>query len=144
MPDERAEEWGHPHDKLILVVDDDLGMRELLEHICTSEGFRFAAAASGREGLTLAAKTPPDLLLLDLMMPDMGGYEVVRELQTGEAAGAKVLVMTARNVDGGTRDMFKREPNVLDFIMKPLPAMTFGVRLHQALKTRPQAQGVPG
>ncbi|HTE65390.1 MAG TPA: response regulator, partial [Candidatus Binatia bacterium] len=71
------------HPVSILVIDDDPGARELAAAALRPEGFDVIAAASGREGLALAESDPPDLVICDLLMPDMDGFEVVSRLQQG-------------------------------------------------------------
>ena len=64
----------------ILIVDDDRGLLRLIEKALVREGFRTAAASSGREALTWLAKHEADLLLLDLKLQDMEGRQLVRKL----------------------------------------------------------------
>lgn len=65
---------------LVLVVDDEKGVRETTRLFLEAEKFRAATAANGEEALELARREPPDLVLLDLVMPGMHGAEVLREL----------------------------------------------------------------
>src|ERR1035441_5346991 len=65
----------------ILIVDDQCDNRELLEIILGWEGFFVLTAASGEEALTAAEQKPIDLVLLDVMMPDMSGYQVLAKLK---------------------------------------------------------------
>ena len=65
----------------ILIVDDNDENRELLEIILRAGGFQLSSAASGEAALLLVAREPPALILLDLMMPNMDGYEVARRLK---------------------------------------------------------------
>ena len=62
----------------ILVVDDDLELRKLLQSYLIKEGFRCVTAADGRKALFVAREEKPDLIVLDLMMPEMGGYDFIR------------------------------------------------------------------
>ena len=61
----------------VLVIDDDLAARDLVANALRPEGFEVVSAASGKEGLDLALRDPPDLVICDLLMPDMDGFEVV-------------------------------------------------------------------
>ena len=66
-----------PH---ILVIDDEVQILRALRTILTAKQFRVTVASRGEEGLALAAAQPPDLIILDLSLPDMDGVEVVRPL----------------------------------------------------------------
>src|SRR5687767_9893714 len=74
------------HDRLdhtarILVVDDDAPARAALEAMLAPEGYVVLAAASGKEAMAIVAQHAPDLMLLDVIMPDMDGYDVVRMMK---------------------------------------------------------------
>lgn len=69
-----------PH---ILVVDDESIVRSFFQRVLESKGFRVTAAGGGREALELFSKEVPDLVILDLMMPDMNGAETLREIRMG-------------------------------------------------------------
>jgi len=64
--------------KTILIVDDKAGVRTLVREYLTAQGFNVVAAANGREALYVARHEKPDLILLDIMMPEMDGYEFIR------------------------------------------------------------------
>ena len=83
-----------PKDKLILVVDDDESLLDLIEHLVRKEGFRVERGVDGQEALSKAQALKPDLILLDFMLPGMGGYEVVKELQTAETSAIPIVVIT--------------------------------------------------
>jgi two-component system OmpR family response regulator len=85
-----------PSDAQILVVDDEDNITYLLGTALRHFGFGVLTAGSGREGLALAADAKPDLMLLDVMLPDLDGFEVVRRLRD---AGVQVpiLFLTARD-----------------------------------------------
>ena len=68
--------------KLILVVDDQKGMRLLFEEVLTHYGYRVATASDGAEALALLTKAQPDLILLDMKMPGLSGPETLLELRT--------------------------------------------------------------
>ncbi|NYI07917.1 response regulator transcription factor [Allostreptomyces psammosilenae] len=96
---------GRPAAEHLLVVDDEPNLRELLSATLRFAGFTVTSAASGAEALRLAAATPPDLVLLDVMLPDMDGFEVLRRLRApaappsraGRPAEIPVLFLTARD-----------------------------------------------
>jgi two-component system, OmpR family, response regulator len=80
----------------LLVVDDEPNILELLSASLRFAGFEVATAANGAEALTVARRFRPDLVVLDVMMPDMDGFTVVRRLR-GEGANVPVLFLTARD-----------------------------------------------
>lgn len=84
-----------PRAKSVLIVDDNPVNRLLIRHTLQSEGYELAEADGGAEALRRIAASKPDLLLLDLMMPEMDGFEVVRRLRGGLAPEMPVMVLTA-------------------------------------------------
>jgi CheY-like chemotaxis protein len=80
--------------KTILVVDDKANMRKLVQEHLAEEGFRVVAAENGRNALFVARHEKPDLILLDLMMPEMGGYEFMRAYT--KEADTPIILLTAR------------------------------------------------
>jgi DNA-binding response OmpR family regulator len=81
----------------ILVVDDEPDVTLFLADALSSRGYHTAVAASGKEALAEIERDPPDLVLLDLMMPGMTGWEVLRKLRDSEFAGIPVIVLSARD-----------------------------------------------
>jgi CheY-like chemotaxis protein len=85
---------------LVLVVEDDPPTRELVRRTLEQEGWRVDEAENGKRGLERAAEETPDLVVLDLMMPVMDGFEFLREFRRSEAGrGVPVLVLTAKELD---------------------------------------------
>jgi len=83
--------------KKILIVDDEANVRELVRVSLEDEGFDLSEAADGKEALELARTLRPDLVILDLMMPDKWGYTVCEELKQGaDTRQILVLFLTAR------------------------------------------------
>ena len=80
----------------LLVVDDEPTVRELLSAPLRFAGFTVTSAATGRAAVDAARREPPDLVLLDVMLPDMDGFDVVRRLRDG-GARVPVLFLTARD-----------------------------------------------
>ncbi|GAA0910999.1 response regulator transcription factor [Virgisporangium aurantiacum] len=80
----------------LLVVDDEPTVRELLSATLRFAGFTVTSAATGRAAVDAARREPPDLVLLDVMLPDMDGFDVVRRLRDG-GARVPVLFLTARD-----------------------------------------------
>ncbi len=135
--------FGVPGEKTVLIVDDDDSIRDLLEFIVRKEGFRVEKAADGEEALEKARSLLPDLMLLDLMLPRFGGFEILRELQTDETSKIPIVIITGRYTDRSTSDMIKQEPNVRDFVEKPVRPPVLAALLHRILKTQPTRKPQP-
>ena len=81
----------------ILVVEDDPSVRGLLQTLLSAEGYDVATASDGLAGLVKATSQPPALVLLDLMMPDLGGVRVLEEMRDDpELADIPVIVVTGK------------------------------------------------
>lgn len=129
--------FSNPADKLVLIVDDDESVRELLEFVVRKEGFKVEKAVDGEEALKKARQCSPDLILLDLMLPKFGGFEILRELQNDETGGIPIIIITGRYTERSTSEMIKQEPNVRDFIEKPVKPQVLAGAIHKILKTQP-------
>ena len=130
-------DFGNPGEKLVLIVDDDSDVIDLLDFIVRKEGFKVEKAADGEEALNKARSLHPDLILLDLMLPKHGGFEILRELQIDDAADIPIVVITGRYTDRSTSEMIRLEPNVKDYLEKPIKPQVLCALLHTLLKTRP-------
>ncbi len=84
---------GSPH---LLVVDDEDNLRSMLVAALRHNGFEVSSAATGREGLTAVGEMQPDLVVLDVMLPDLDGFEVCRRLRAG-GDQTPILFLTARD-----------------------------------------------
>jgi len=104
--------------KKILVIDDEEDLLELLTTRLQNEGFEVACALNGKEGLEKAADWKPDLILLDIMMPEMDGIQTLRALkETTGTRGVPVIMLTCK---GETETIFKTEKlGSTDYIIKP-------------------------
>jgi DNA-binding response OmpR family regulator len=86
--------------KRILIVDDEPNIVVSLEYLMRREGFETAVAGDGETALAAVTKLPPDLLILDVMLPAMNGFEVCRRLRADpRLAGLKILMLTAKGRD---------------------------------------------
>lgn len=119
--------------KLVLIVDDDDSVREMLEFIVKKEGFRVETAADGEEGVQKAEKLSPDLIVLDLMLPRYGGFELLRQLQAGEQKRIPIVVVTGRYTDRSTADLIRQESNVVEFLEKPVKPAVLGAALQRII-----------
>lgn len=125
-----------PSAKLVLIVDDDMSILDLMEHVVRKEGFKVERGADGAEAVHKARTLNPDLILLDFMLPGMGGYEVVKELQVDNSS-IPVVIFTGRQMDRSSVEMVRQERNVRDFLQKPVKPAVLCTVLHRLLKTRP-------
>lgn len=83
--------------KLVMVVDDEESMVHLLRTILEARGYEVATATGGRQALSLVKDRRPDLVLLDLMMPEMDGWEVLHELRQDPATSSiPVIIVTVK------------------------------------------------
>ena len=80
--------------KKILVIEDDPQVLRLCDHILAQEGFEIVKASSGTEALKKIQEQRPDLLIVDLMLPDMNGAEIIQEAKTKYACQAPVIFLT--------------------------------------------------
>ncbi len=106
------------HIPTLLIVDDDATLREMLRMLLAGAGYRIEMASHGEQALELAAELLPDLILLDVMMPGMDGFEVCRRLRSDPLlAEVPIVLVTALN-DRASR-LRGIEVGADDFIDKP-------------------------
>jgi len=127
--------------RLVLVVDDDEGIRELLTIIVQREGYRVATAVDGEDAQRKALELRPDAIVLDLMLPRYGGFELLRQLQNTELSRTPIIVVTGRYTDQSTADMIRQESNVIELLEKPVKTVRFTAALRRALEPSPPAIG---
>lgn len=115
----------------ILVVDDEKDVVELLKFLLEKDGHSVIIAHNGRDGLDLARKQMPELILLDVMMPEMDGYTVQTQLLEGEnTRGIPIIILTAK---GQLRDVFAMSANVKAYIEKPFDPKTLRQKIQESL-----------
>ncbi len=117
----------------VLIVEDEPDLLHLLQYNLAREGYVVATAESGEEGLRLARADPPELVLLDLMLPGMDGLEVCRSLRSRQATRAVPIVMlTAR---GEEADIVRGlELGADDYVTKPFSPRVLLARLRAVLR----------
>ncbi|MEX5342394.1 response regulator [Pseudomonas sp. I2] len=122
----------------LLVIDDEPQIRKFLRISLVSQGYKVIEAATGGEGLAQAALARPDLVVLDLGLPDMDGQQVLRELREWSAVPVMVLSVRASEVqkvdalDGGAND----------YVTKPFGIQEFLARIRALLRHAPQTGAV--
>lgn len=122
----------------LLVVDDEPNIRELLSASLRFSGFAVSAAADGRESLAAAAAHQPDLVILDVMLPDLDGFEVAARLRASHHV--PVLFLTARDAVG---DKVAGLAVGDDYVTKPFSLEEVVARIHNLLR-RSQGHAAPG
>ena len=120
----------------VLVVDDETTIRDLLSGSLRLAGFEVVTAASGAEAVRVAASCRPDLILLDVMMPDGDGFEVARRLRAG-SRGIPVIFLTAR--DQVTDRVTGLNLGADDYVTKPFSLDEVLARARAVLKRARQA-----
>jgi excisionase family DNA binding protein len=102
---------------LVLVVDDDPQVREIVRVNLQMEGYTVREAANGEEGLKAVEDDAPDLILLDVMMPQVDGWEMLRRVQERHGIGSIPVVMFSGQLDSGEEEAAERGANA--FVGKP-------------------------
>ncbi|WP_020666028.1 response regulator transcription factor [Amycolatopsis nigrescens] len=127
----------------LLVVEDEPTLRELLAASLRFAGFRVCATATGTEALEAAARTRPDLVVLDVMLPDLDGFEVLRRLRAG-GRHPPVLFLTARA--GDEDKVTGLTGGADDYVTKPFKLEELIARIRAILRRAGAgaAQPVPG
>ncbi|MBT8477295.1 MAG: response regulator [Gemmatimonadetes bacterium] len=127
-------------DERILVVDDEPDILSILVYQLSREGFRVSTAVNGQSAIAAAIEDPPDLLVLDLMLPVVDGYEVLRTLRRNErTASVPILLLTARREEEERVRGF--EYGADDYVTKPFSARELALRV-KALLRRSSAEPV--
>lgn len=116
--------------KTILVVDDDAAIRRMLKVNLEQEGFRIVTANNGREALFVLREEKPDLIILDLMMPEMGGYEFMRAYS--QEADTPVIMLTAKIEE--TDKVLGLEFGADDYLTKPFSMRELIARIRALLR----------
>ena len=104
--------------KKILVVDDEEDILHFLELVLREKGYEVATASSGHEALTRAQMVRPDLILLDIMMPQMDGWEVLKLLRVDEGTSDIPVAMLSARTEAKDRVQGLQE-GAVDYICKP-------------------------
>jgi two-component system KDP operon response regulator KdpE len=123
-----------PH---ILVIDDELQIQRALRTILIEKQFRVSTASSGEEGLTIAATAEPDLVILDLGLPDMDGVEVCARLR--EWTQCPIIILSVR--DGERDKVAALDKGADDYLTKPFGIEELLARVRVALRHSAQKQG---
>ncbi|MCF5171669.1 EAL domain-containing response regulator [Pseudomonas canadensis] len=117
----------------LLIVDDEPQVRKLLETLLQHEGYQTVCASSGEEALQVVAQQAPDLILLDIMMPGMDGYEVASQLKSDDATAGIPIIMLSALSDAGAR-VSGLESGAEEFLSKPIERIELSLRVRNLLR----------
>ena len=117
----------------ILIVEDDRDIVDLLTYNLEEEGYEIQAALDGREGLALAYRQQPDLIILDIMLPGMDGFEVCRLLRADKSTGhIPIIILSARSQE--TDKVVGLELGADDYVTKPFSPRELIARIRAILR----------
>jgi DNA-binding NtrC family response regulator len=117
----------------LLLVDDDDAFRMVMSGELRRLGFEVSAAASGEEGLDAAARTEPDVILLDLQLPGIDGLDVLRSLRGSGRAGEVIMLTGHGSIDTAIESI---RIGAFDYVVKPCPLDELQIRIERALERR--------
>lgn len=117
--------------KRILVVDDEQGIRNLVRDVLQDEGYEVAVASDGRQAVTEAAQHVPDLVILDVMMPDITGEDVVLQMDAYDELRETPVVLMSAAVAPPSRLETERETV---FLAKPFELDQLVAVVHEMLR----------
>ena len=124
--------------RTVLLVDDEPSNLRLLQMLLNAEGYATLLAENGAEALALTAKQKPDIILLDIMMPEMNGFEVARQLKANpDTSNIPIIMVTALN-DRGSR-LKALEMGAEEFLIKPIDRAELSIRVKNLLRLKEYA-----
>jgi len=124
-----------PHQATILIVDDEPRNRELLEILLKPEGYLTVTANNGEAALAMVAEKPPDLILLDVMMPGINGYDVAAKLKANPATRNLPIIMLSALGDRDSK-LAGLNAGAEDFLTKPIDRVELWVRVRNLLRLK--------
>ena len=127
--------------KRVLIVEDEEGLLDGLAHNFRYEGYDVLTAKNGPEGLKLALKQKPDVVVLDIMLPEKDGFTVLKELRQRHR-DIPVLVMTARNFEADVLKGFDLGAD--DYVTKPFGIKELMARVKRLVQRGPSGAPAPG
>jgi two-component system KDP operon response regulator KdpE len=129
---------GEPHARIVLVIDDELQIRRAVKNALRDTADRIVDAATGAEGIDLAAAERPELVVLDLGLPDMAGIDVCREIRRW--ATMPIVVLSARHAEEEKVQLLNAGAD--DYVTKPFSILEFTARVRAQLR-RARSPGDP-
>jgi DNA-binding response OmpR family regulator len=123
--------------KTILLVDDDLELSDGLRIVLEKQGFRVIQARDGQQGKQAIYQNKPDLVILDMMMPRMGGYPVLEHFR--DKPDAPPIIMITAN-EGSRHKAYAEYLGVIDYIRKPFAMERLLEAVQKAFNAEPKAE----
>lgn len=120
--------------KRVLIVDDEWSIRQVLEARLVACGFEVLTACDGPAGISAAKEELPDAILLDLRMPEMDGFEVLRRLKESGSAGAIPVIFLTANIHDTAKDR-ARAAGCAGFLTKPYDARSVVTAIDAATRS---------
>ena len=130
------------HKQNILIVDDEASVVEVVGLYLRREGFDIRSASDGREAFEALQKGRPDLLILDVMLPEIDGLEILRRLRSGSDAKVPVILLTARGQE--VDRIYGLELGADDYVVKPFSPAELTARVKAVLRRTGTDQILPG
>jgi phosphate regulon transcriptional regulator PhoB len=126
--------------KRVLLIEDDRDIVELVRYNLEREGFQVASATDGASGLAQVRKAPPDILLLDLMLPKLSGLDICKEIRRDQTLNRlPILILTARGEEADR--VVGLEMGADDYVTKPFSPRELGARVKALLRrTEPTSE----
>ena len=124
--------------KIILIVDDDMELSDGLRLMLERQGYRVIQARDGQQGKSLIYQHHPDLVILDMMMPRMGGYPVLEHFR-GKTDAPPIIMITAN--EGSRHKAYAEYLGVVDYIRKPFAMERLLESVHKGLSGKPADEG---
>src|SRR6478736_1811002 len=123
--------------KIILIVDDDYELSDGIKAVLESQGHKVLQARDGQQGQNLIYQQRPDLVILDMMMPRMGGYPVLEHFK--DKADAPPIIMITAN-EGSRHKAYAEYLGVIDYIRKPFAMERLLDAVDRGLKSKPAGE----
>jgi PAS domain S-box-containing protein len=119
----------------VLIVDDEQHNRDLLEAMLSAEGFELATSATAEQALEIVRERPPDLILLDVMMPGMDGYELTRTIKSSPIS-RNIPIIICSALDGREARILGLRAGAEDFLSKPIDRAELCARVRNLLRLK--------
>jgi len=124
----------------VLVIDDDPMITQLLKEHLSNEGFDVTTVHLAEEGFRLATQSPPDLIFLDVMLPDATGYQMVGRFRENPMTESVPIIMMTGTARHANQQQIGKNMGASEYVLKPFDVIAVGNRARQLIKIKPEAQ----